>query len=175
MDWFLFDIDLRHERIKCGVWQAIITLIIIKRFWITILYSESIFDATVLNKKFSLSIFPSLRKKCLYSEIFWFAFSQIRDEYGNLLCKSPYLVQMRESTHQKNSEYEHFLHSAFVKKTVELIKMDHNYPAISNTQNYGKVKFHSQNYLEYWKWRQNKKFKLVPLWDFIIVWVLNLD
>ena len=46
---------------------------------------------------------------------------------------------MRESMPQKNSEYEHFLHRVFVKKTVELIKMDQNYPAISNTQSYGKV------------------------------------
>ena len=34
----------------------------------------------------------SLRKKCLYSKLFWFAFSRIWTEYGEILCISPYSV-----------------------------------------------------------------------------------
>ena len=50
----------------------------------------------------------SLRKKCLYPEFFWPAFSYIWTEYGDLQNKSPYSVRMREHTDQKTSEYEHF-------------------------------------------------------------------
>ena len=50
----------------------------------------------------------ALREKCPYSEIFWSVFSRIRTEYGEILRTSPYLVQMRENTDQKNSEYGHF-------------------------------------------------------------------
>ena len=50
----------------------------------------------------------SLRKKCPYSEFFWSVFSRIRTEYGDLLCKFPYSVLMRENADQKNSEYGHF-------------------------------------------------------------------
>ena len=46
----------------------------------------------------------SLRKKCLYSELFRSAFSRIRTEYGEILRISPYLVQMQENTDQNNSE-----------------------------------------------------------------------
>ena len=35
-------------------------------------------------------------------------FSRLRTEYWDLWSKSPYLVQMRENTDQKNSEYGHF-------------------------------------------------------------------
>ena len=43
-----------------------------------------------------------------YSEFFWSVFSRIRTECGDLLCKFPYSVLMRENTDQKNSEYGHF-------------------------------------------------------------------
>ena len=36
-------------------------------------------------------------------------FSHILTEYGDLLCKSPYSVRMRENADQKNSKYGHFL------------------------------------------------------------------
>ena len=43
-------------------------------------------------------IWPTLRKKCLYPELFWSAFSRIRSI-------SPYSVRKRENTDQNNSEY----------------------------------------------------------------------
>ena len=53
----------------------------------------------------------SLRKKCLYSELFWFVFSRIRTEYGEIRSISPYSVRMRQNTDQNNSEYGNFLRS----------------------------------------------------------------
>ena len=47
----------------------------------------------------------SLRKKCPYSKLFWSVFSRIWTEYGEILCISPYSVQMRENADQNNSEY----------------------------------------------------------------------
>ena len=32
-----------------------------------------------------LYVVPSRRKKCLYSELFWSAFSRVRTEYGEIL------------------------------------------------------------------------------------------
>ena len=55
----------------------------------------------------------SLRENCLYSELFWSVFSRIRTEYGEILRISPYSVRMRENTDQNNSEYCHFLRSAY--------------------------------------------------------------
>ena len=43
-----------------------------------------------------------------YSEFFWSIFSGNRTEYGDLLCKSPYLGQIRENADQKIWEYGHF-------------------------------------------------------------------
>ena len=56
---------------------------------------------------------PALRGKCPSSELSWSAFSRIRTEYGEIPRISPYLVRMWENADQNNSEYEHFLHSAF--------------------------------------------------------------
>ena len=53
----------------------------------------------------------SLCKKRPYSEFFWSVFSGIRTEYRGVRSISPKLVQMRENTDQKNSEYGHFLRS----------------------------------------------------------------
>ena len=53
----------------------------------------------------------TLRKKCPYSELFWYVFSRISTEYGNLLHESPNSVQMLENTDQKYSQYGHFSHS----------------------------------------------------------------
>ena len=44
-----------------------------------------------------------MREKCPHSESFCSAFSRIRSEYGVRI--SPYSVQMRENTDQKNFEY----------------------------------------------------------------------
>ena len=53
----------------------------------------------------------TLREKCLYSELFWFAFSRIWTEYGEILRISSYSVWMRENVYQNNSKYGHVLHS----------------------------------------------------------------
>ena len=58
---------------------------------------------------FSQSII--LRKKCPYSELFWFVFSSILSEYGEMRSISPYSVQTRENKDHNNSEYGHFLRS----------------------------------------------------------------
>ena len=54
-----------------------------------------------------------MREKCPYLELFWSLFSRIRIEYGEILRISPYSVQMRENTDQKNSEYGHFWYSVY--------------------------------------------------------------
>ena len=56
-----------------------------------------------------LEMFFSLREKCLYSKLFWPAFSRIWTEYGKILRVSLYSVRMRENADRNNSEYEHFL------------------------------------------------------------------
>ena len=43
--------------------------------------------------------------------------SRIRTEYREILRISPYLVQMRENTDQKNSEYGHLSHSVSAHTT----------------------------------------------------------
>ena len=53
----------------------------------------------------------SLRKKYLYSELFWSVFSHIRTEYGEIWSISQYSVQIRENVDQNNSEYIHFSRS----------------------------------------------------------------
>ena len=42
---------------------------------------------------------------------FWSVFFCIQTEYGDFQSKSPYLVQMRQHTDQKKSEYGYFLRS----------------------------------------------------------------
>ena len=53
----------------------------------------------------------TLRKKCLYSELFWSAFFRIRTEYGEVRSISPYSVRMRQNADQNNSEYRRFSRS----------------------------------------------------------------
>ena len=48
-------------------------------------------------------------EKCPYLEFYWSAFSHIRTEYGELLRKSSYSLQMQENTDQENSKYAPFL------------------------------------------------------------------
>ena len=45
----------------------------------------------------------SLHNKCLYSEFIWSVFSHIQIKYGDSLCKSPFLIWIRENTDQKSS------------------------------------------------------------------------
>ena len=77
------------------------------RFW-CILYQMLCTRKNVKWTCFRVIWKTSQRKKCLISEIFWSVFSCIWTEYGEMLRISPYSVQMRENTDQKNSEYEHF-------------------------------------------------------------------
>ena len=58
-----------------------------------------------------------LRKKCPYSKLFWSAFSRIWTECREILRISPYSVRMQENAGQTNSEYGHFLCSAFYKNS----------------------------------------------------------
>ena len=48
----------------------------------------------------------ALRKMFPYLDIFWFAFSCMRTEYGD--SKSSHYARMPENTDQRNSEYRHF-------------------------------------------------------------------
>ena len=49
-------------------------------------------------------------EKCTHSELFWYGFSRIRTEYGEIL-----LNLVRENTDQSSSEYWHFWHSVSLK------------------------------------------------------------
>ena len=60
--------------------------------------------------------FLTLRKNCPNTEFFWSAFSRIWIEYGDLRSKSPYLIQIRENTEQKNSVFGHFSNSVGDKR-----------------------------------------------------------
>ena len=62
--------------------------------------------------KHQMMISTILCEKCLYSELFWSAFSCIRTEYGEIFRISPYFVRMWENADQNNSEYKHFLRSS---------------------------------------------------------------
>ena len=48
------------------------------------------------------------REKCPYSVFSWSLFSRVPTKYREILCISPYSLQMRESTDQENTEYGHF-------------------------------------------------------------------
>ena len=48
------------------------------------------------------------REKCSYLVFFWSVFSRISTKYREILCISPYSLQMRENTDQENTEYGHF-------------------------------------------------------------------
>ena len=62
-----------------------------------------------------------LREKSSYLEIFWSVFSGIWTEYGELFCKSPDSVRIRENKDQKNSKYEHFLRSVIYTITIHFL------------------------------------------------------
>ena len=60
---------------------------------------------------FDVSVTLAQREKYPYLEFFWSVFSRIRTEYGEILLITPYPVQMRENTDQKNSEHRNFIRS----------------------------------------------------------------
>ena len=53
------------------------------------------------------------REKCPYSVFSWSIFSRVSTKYREILCISPYSLQMRENTDQKNTEYGHFSSGVF--------------------------------------------------------------
>ena len=70
---------------------------------------------------FSNSDLHSVKKyltKCPYSEFSRSIFLCIRTEYGWIPGISPYSVQMREKTDQKNSKYGLFLRSVDVRRLI---------------------------------------------------------
>ena len=88
------------------------------------------------------TLHESLRKMCLYSELFWSAFSRIRTEYGEILRISAYSVRMRENADQKNSEYGHFSRSEcvlFLKKKINKRLKRFNGNILSELEMQGKV------------------------------------
>ena len=52
-----------------------------------------------------------MRKKCTYSELFWFVFPLIWTEYEEIRIISPYSVRIWENVDQNNYEYGHFSRS----------------------------------------------------------------
>ena len=62
-------------------------------------YLIDVFSVDSLETRFSL------HEKCPYSELFWTVFSWILTEYGEILCTSPYSVQMWENTGQSQNSH----------------------------------------------------------------------
>ena len=58
----------------------------------------------------------TLREKFPYLEFIWSVISRIRTEYGEILRKSLYSIQMRENTGQKNSKYGLFTRWELLQK-----------------------------------------------------------
>ena len=73
-----------------------------------------------------LTLLLTLRKRCLYLELFWSAFSHIWTEYEDIRSISPYSVRMRENADQYNSKYRHFLRS--VDESVNPLTLRENCP-----------------------------------------------
>ena len=90
--------------------------------------NETLASINILTTCSVLQCFPevkwteALREKCSYPEFFWSAFLRIPTEYGDLLCKSLYSVQMRENVDQKNSEYGHFSRSVVSALNFKFLK-----------------------------------------------------
>ena len=72
----------------------------------------------------------SLREKCLYSEFFWSVCSRIWTEYGEIRSITPYSVQMRENTDQKNSKYEHF--SCSVSRDLKMMTLSVSFKLVGH-------------------------------------------
>ena len=66
----------------------------------------------------------SLHEKCPNTEFFWSVFSCIPTEYGDLLRKSPYSVQIQENADQKELRVWTIFMQWFVPKTKVEVKTD---------------------------------------------------
>ena len=85
----------------------------------------SILLSRVDSKRVAITV--KLNSLCPYPELFWSAFSRIRNEYGEILRIFPYSVRMRENADQNNSEYGHFLRR---EKQRVYPKIRHDYKTI---------------------------------------------
>ena len=72
--------------------------------------TTSSYDRVVVYSRFQLK---HCVKNALYSTFFWSVFSHIQTDYGDLICKSSYSVQMWEKSDQKNSDYGQFSRNGF--------------------------------------------------------------
>ena len=80
------------------------------RATVSVLSKSSLMKGLWLARKY-----PSLRKKCSYSELFWSVFSNIRTEYGEVRSISPYSIRMRKNAHQNTSECGYFSRSGCLR------------------------------------------------------------
>ena len=71
---------------------------------------------------------------------FWFVFSHIWTEYGQIRSVSAYLVWMEENTDQKNSRYGHFLRSTCQTSNMECFPKILNGFFLQNTSDYRYLK-----------------------------------
>ena len=77
---------------------------------------------TFCEAKYSKS--SPLREKCPDTELFWFEFSRIRTEYGDILRISTYSVRMRENKDQKKLRiWTHFTQCSFVLHSLFKLKV----------------------------------------------------
>ena len=58
---------------------------------------------------------------CPYSDLFWSVFSLIQSEYEEILCISPYSVNIRRNADQNNSEHEHISRSVKLSQPSMLV------------------------------------------------------
>ena len=72
-------------------------------------------NAHIKHMFFLFGLYLSLCKMCPYPELFWSAFSRIRTEYWEIGVS---VCGMWENADQNNSEYEHFLRSAYFNKKI---------------------------------------------------------
>ena len=111
-------IVINSNFIKCILYIVLVFRWPGKNFSISEFYllpTESFLVARTIYNTMLFSIFTILynstiilRKKCPYSELFWFAFSRIWTEFARILRISPYSVRMRENADQNNSKYGYF-------------------------------------------------------------------
>ena len=78
-------------------------------YFLYLLYTSN--NMITLCCNISMLEISTLRRKNPYSELFWFAFSRIWTEYGEIRSISTYSVGIQENADQNNSEYGHLLRS----------------------------------------------------------------
>ena len=76
----------------------------------------------VIRRSFFWSVFSCIRTVQIRS-FFWCVFSCIRTEYGDLLRKSSYSVQIQESNDQKNSVFGQVLRSELTSAILKKLSL----------------------------------------------------